>query len=462
MTLGIAVLHDDVMYICRGERKVERVDTVALSLTATVETLCDLALKHSVGTLWVCPGAVLSEMIAENPDRFTKHSTDYDVRVQSGKDGVPLSVSIKKIHGAGAKDRMVFIGIPDGDTRWAKDDGSWRLEQVENPLDFLGAMCYLREALGIDVKYSPGWSGVRYMKQRNVSRPDWVQKISLPDVGNFSEGDCLWTRPLINEEYRKQYMHFYDRNSMYLAATTGAELGEGTPEYTTTYDSKACGVWDITLLPPHDYSDLLPFIVENAKSWAVTPVVEMAKKMGFRVQVHGGYVWKKHHRTLQAWAKNLWDLRLSLKTDTGKYPNSVARIAAYEMVKLIANQSIGWLDLSKERGKAEAEKDQWHRPDWHDQIIGLARARMFLKIWEIAQLVQMYPCAVYTDAIAYCSDDPNPETAVPGLMRRSTELGGFKHVRTIPMSDVLCSLFNSDLPAFEVMGRVKKLVGEQF
>jgi hypothetical protein len=462
MTLGIAVLSDDNMFICRGERKVQRVGSFESFVIGNVEGLCELSLKHDIGTLWVCPGSELSEEIAAHPDGFTKHSTDFDVRVNVDKNGLPLSVSIKKIHGVGAKDRMVFIGIPDGDMRWARDDGSWALEQVENPLDLLGAMCYLREALDIDVKYSPGWSGVRYMKKRNVSRPDWVQKISLPDVGEFREGDCLWTRALTEDEARKKYMHFYDGNSKYLAAATGAELGEGTPEYTTTYDSKACGEWDITLLPPHDYSDLLPFIVENAKSWAVTPVVEMAKKMGYRVQVHGGYVWKKHHRILQAWAKNLWDLRLSLKTDTVKYPNSVARIAAYEMVKLIANQSIGWLDLTKERGKPEAKKDQWHRPDWHDQIIGLARARMFLKIWEIVQLVQMYPCAVYTDAIAYCSDDPNPETAVPGLMRRSTELGGFKHVRTLPMSGEIVALFGSDLPAYEVMGRVKKLVGEQF
>lgn len=104
---------------------------------------------------------------------------------------------------------------------------------------------------------------------------------------------------------------------------------------------------------------------------------------------------------------------------------------------------------------------QWHRPDWKNQIVGLARARMFLKLMELAK--QGYqPVAVYTDALAYCSDDPNPETAISDLMRRKNELGGFKHIRSLRVSKRLVKLFDGELAAWEVMRDVKALVGGEF
>jgi len=54
---------------------------------------------------------------------------------------------------------------------------------------------------------------------------------------------------------------------------------------------------------------------------------------------------------------------------------------------------------------------------------------MFRKLNEL-QLLGFKPVLIYHDALYFISSDRNPVTAIPGLMKRSTELGGFKNEAT--------------------------------
>ncbi len=65
---------------------------------------------------------------------------------------------------------------------------------------------------------------------------------------------------------------------------------------------------------------------------------------------------------------------------------------------------------------AKEENDGgWNRPDWWVQIVGRSRAIMFTHLATFARKGVM-PALVHRDALWVVSDDPNPRTAVPGLL----------------------------------------------
>jgi hypothetical protein len=57
----------------------------------------------------------------------------------------------------------------------------------------------------------------------------------------------------------------------------------------------------------------------------------------------------------------------------------------------------------------------WARPDWQAQIVGRSRAILFTHLASLARKGTM-PVLVDRDAFWVVSDDPNPLTAVPGLV----------------------------------------------
>ncbi len=57
----------------------------------------------------------------------------------------------------------------------------------------------------------------------------------------------------------------------------------------------------------------------------------------------------------------------------------------------------------------------WARPDWWAQIVGRSRAILFTHLASLARKDTM-PVLVDRDALWVVSDDPNPLSAVPGLV----------------------------------------------
>jgi len=57
----------------------------------------------------------------------------------------------------------------------------------------------------------------------------------------------------------------------------------------------------------------------------------------------------------------------------------------------------------------------WFRPDWWAHIIGRSRATLFAHLVNLVKRGTM-PVLVNGDAFWVVSDDPNPLTAVPGLL----------------------------------------------
>ena len=149
--------------------------------------------------------------------------------------------------------------------------------------------------------------------------------------------------------------------------------------------------------------------------------------------VHEAYVWPTSHRALEPWYKRLRDARVALKSDMYTYPHAEARQLAYQAIKAIYTQSIGWLSSTA----WDREGDDLWRPDWRDAIIGQARANLFRNILTFVKSGHI-PWMAGADCLYFVSDDPDPLTAKPEKMSIGDTLRDFKiKDAAIPLEELL-------------------------
>ena len=92
----------------------------------------------------------------------------------------------------------------------------------------------------------------------------------------------------------------------------------------------------------------------------------------------------------------------------------------------------------------------WGRPDWEVQIAGRARAILFAHLATLARKGVM-PALVHRDALWVVSDDPNPLTAVAGLLSAHRWTGfvvGYKV--PLPLSSEVKAIFRTVEPPDQV------------
>src|SRR6266571_302811 len=492
-TYGKGVLTDTYLYVCNwknhesvpANRQVRKVELrTELGTALAFSNTCELAVKHDLADLWVCPGSKISSDIGENPTRYVFPSDDcYDRRHQTEDHGIPRSVTIRRKQGTFAEKRLIYITLPEHDVRWATYGGDWALADVEDPFTLLGALCYLWES-DIIVRSSPGYSGIDLMKQTTDPLKSAKPGLSLwPD--NHLEGDTIWTRPLTDSEASMAYVHFFDRNSQRLGAATGLEIGIGNPDHVTILMSqpnlKLTGIWRVRVKSIPQDASLFPSPITcrnwdvnelRGDYWTTNEVCSQMQRMGYELDYLEGFYWtekldpksnkpkRMQTRLLETWAKKFWDTRKRLKESRQAYPNEQAADVAYTMIKIMATRAVGWLDLGKDKERPYAERGQWNRPDIANGIIGLARARMSLKMQEIWSEHQIAPVGVRTDTLIYCSDEPDPRKAFPKLVLREQELGGFKVVGTLPMNQTIINLLGSSDSHLHKLNILKAMLSE--
>lgn len=477
MKLQTAVLDDTRLY-WRNEQG--SLTWVPALLPMWAGNLCEFGLKHDLHTIWVLPGSEMSRELVRNPNCLIECLEGYDIRTRENDKGITTFGSVKRFIGSWDEKRLVYFGFPEHDPKWMIDSEEWALADIENPIELLDIILSTEAALSprrtlrgrvesepFHLAYSPGYSGMALIKGvlKLHGHMQWLAPADLSMLPNVSEpGGFLWKRELDSGERTAKYIHFLDRNAQFPAAATGAELGEGTPDYYPPGlmhrpNLKLPGVWHIAVTG--EYNPLLPLLAFGsedmgavkihksftAKQWAYTPTIQAMELLGYQIEFIEGYQWPTHHRTLQEWAKHCWEARLELRAKYGK--NSPQE----HLTKMIANRGLGWLDLGVVR-QEKRENEPTHRPDWYNMVRSLARYRMVLKLLELAKQ-GIYAVMIVADNIGIVSDEPNPELAAPGLMRRSAELGGFKYDGTYLLEQVLPFLDSLDPNA--VRREVKKL-----
>ncbi len=139
-----------------------------------------------------------------------------------------------------------------------------------------------------------------------------------------------------------------------------------------------------------------------------TPQVKCCRDIGYQVQVREGYYWQQSHELLKRWATTLWQAGERLHTKLLTYRHAQGRANASQTLGRLAQISVTFLAQEETTGG-------WARPDWWAQIIGRSRATLFAHLVSLARQGIM-PVLVDRDALWVVSNDPNPLTAVPGLV----------------------------------------------
>ena len=416
MTIG--VLSDtSLLTYSYGEKQyvrysnMERVDTLA--------DMLGIAHCHAIDTLWVVPGSLPSVgakdlMMIEG----------LQVVGSSNRDKTPRFVLAWKTEG---NTKSVKIAFPEHDKRWPFAD-------CTDPKTLLYAILYLQDALEHEVAWSPGHTGLDLLYGGLSNHKQWLVTPDLPDVvkkeTNFAK-DWRWHRQLTARECGDgMYFHLFDKNSMYLAACTSANVGEGTPLYAQAHGGKDAAnlfrdpaVWNLRV----------PGMWKVGEAWLWTPELEylVQKEEAWTPLVTEAYIWPTYHQALRWWGEHLWNARQALiKTTVGTlYTQPSARDYAYQAVKRIATQGLGWLAM-------DSPDNKLYRPDWWSQVVATAHKNMGFKVRQLMDR-GIVPCYINVDSVGLVSEGPDIERYTSIILNRRDALGGFKHVCSVPVTSSL-------------------------
>ncbi|MEO8956734.1 MAG: hypothetical protein ABI465_19460 [Ktedonobacteraceae bacterium] len=226
-----------------------------------------------------------------------------------------------------------------------------------------------------------------------------------------SARDLLWMRPLTRVEQHQRYLHKYTHLSRYLQACMGVQLGTGVPQYSS--NGRACddirpGIWRVSAERVGSLFDgkRLPSGLDG--EWMSTPQVKCCRDIGYQLQVKEGYYWSASHELLKGWATTLWQAGEHLYTHPQKFRHGQGRANTAHTIKLLAELGVSILAQEKTLGG-------WSRPDCWAQILGRSQATLFADLAGLVRKGTM-PALIDRDALWVVSNDPNPLTAVPGLM----------------------------------------------
>ncbi len=380
-----------------------------------LRSLVETALYADVDSLWILPGSTGHVHAGIAPGKFTSGGAIYELRKSTDRHGVPLSLLAWRKQGMHDERRSIMIHFPGHDPRWG-------LEEIEEPQRLLSALNALQETLDMPIAWSPGHVGRDLMARLNGgSREMWVRAPGqLPEIMSDVHymAQNLRRRQEIAPGDLGKYLHIFDKNSMYLAAATGCNLGEGQPtlQHNIAFNPKWPGLWH--------YKD----------QWLWTPELEYLLKYenSFTGQiVPEAYVWPFYHQTLRSWGETLWNARQGLKERNRD---------AYEIIKAIATQGMGWLAHKPSQG----QNQQWYRPDWWSMIVAAAKAKMLYKAQAIYREYGVEPVWFDVDEIGLISSDPNPRTAFPSMLTHETSLGGFKLTGSCLIDEEIINAFCTD------------------
>jgi len=320
----------------------------------------------------------------------------------------------------------------------------------------LATVTYLDQTLARPVIDSPDLVAHQLLTDLTLDQPaSWLRSSpvdlhTLPSKDGAtalmteSAGDLVWMRPLTLVEQRQRYLHKYNHFSPYLEACTSVQIGAAAPEFSSNgraYDGIRPGIWHVHAEQAGSIFDgkRLPHCVDG--EWISTPQVKCCQDIGYRVYVQEGYYWSQSHELLKRWSTTLWQAAERLHTQG--YRHGQGKANASHTIKLLAQ--LGVAILAK-----EANNGGWARPDWWVQIVGRSRAILFSHLASLARKGTM-PALVDRDALWVVSDDPNPLTAVPGLVAAHRWRGFFVGYEVpLPLSSEVKAIFRTAEPPDQV------------
>lgn len=421
-------------------------------------------IKHKISQLWVVPSCHVFNVGSSTEERFLEAPDGWRVR-KFGEDHLS---SIHAYCTYGNQESRNLRSII-----WPQHSG-WQWQPPMTAIEMLAALNTLQGNLLSKLSSSPGVSGRNYVVSQltNLQKQHYLTSVEM-DLMTLPFGEAksmAWKRDLswvketeatpefddfdtfmgilgglCYELYEDAgawpkdmplYVHCIDKNSDYLSALAGLDLGIGDPVPLTADHIAAIqetekpnpGLYRIKVTGQH--MDGLnhrwharfdgvsgPSLLygdeetENLQQWVTAPLLKCLFDFGFQIQFLDGWIWNNAKRFLTIPAHGLWQIRKKLKETGG---------LAYDSIKLIITSTVGLFGSPHNREK------KYTRPDIPAGTIEYAKARLAYNIAKIMEEKGIWPLACLTDALWYVSTESDPYAALGSILDRPEELGGFK------------------------------------
>ncbi len=391
--------------------------------------LLEFLWETGLTSVWVMPATTLSRTATCSWFEQVNGPWNAVVHPNSSEPARPLCALIWP-KGSGQRDahRLAFVFPEHAGWGWVLPDAR----------SLLATVTYLDQTLARPVIDSPDLVAHQLLIDLTSDQPaSWlryspVDLRSLPRTDGAttpimeSARDLAWMRPLTLVEQRQRYLHKYIHISPYLESCKAVRLGVGAPEFSSNgraYNGICPGIWRIHAEQGGSIFDgkRLPHCLDG--EWISTAQVKCCQDIGYSVYVQEGYYWSQSHELLKRWGTTLWQAAERLHTQG--YRHGHGRANASHTIKLLAQLGVAILAKDENHGG-------WGRPDWEVQIVGRSRAILFTHLATLARKGVM-PALVHRDALWVVSDDPNPLTAVSGLLA-AHRWGGFFVGYEVPLS----------------------------
>jgi len=423
-----AVLTDDhVVMIDVTTRKLLRADNWH---PRSINELWMLGQELDITHFWIMPGCQFDSAgyAALDETKADDASDIFDIFVTKDRQGQlypePQSARCRLADNAGHE---VLICYPHrGDFAW----------EIEKPLDILATIDYLTTALGVTVQWSPGHMAFSLLEMVHASdkHQDWTREPTI-DMFTLPYGKApsltssnVYLKSALTLDMVGKYLHRYDKNSAYLSAMQGLTTGCGDPVHIQGgYINQALpGIYHVAKVFPGNQwnlKDLPPIIVTP---WVTRDVLQLALQKGYQVTIDQAWQFSEKHDLFRKWAGLLWDARADLRTNTAKYIYAPGRENACKTTKLIATIGPGRF--------AMAGQHRFRHVNWWDDIVGKSAVAMLLNLEKFYKAGHR-PVYVKNDEVWYLSSEGDPAQAVPGILDRAGQLGGYKHELSLLLTE---------------------------
>ena len=429
----------------------------ASDLSGLVEFLWQAELSE----VWVLPETPLSQSVTCTWFEQAHLHWTMVVRPAAGNPTRPGCVLLWPREGSLRTGRQLAMIFPE----YAGWD--WVLSDAKS---LLATVTYLDQVVGRPMLDTPELVAHQLLTEQTPDQPTMSLRSSSLDLYHLldSDGkplpilerarDLVWRRPLTLQEQRERYLHKYRHLSLALEGAMSVALGTGEPQHSPTgraYDGHRPGLWRVEAEPAGSLFDgkRLPSCLEG--EWMSTPQVQCCRTIGYRVHIREGYAWSEAHPVLQRWATSLWQAAERLHTGTQLFRHAQARANASCTITRLAERGVAALAQEQAAGG-------WGRPDWWTFLVGGSRATLFAQLVRLVRKGTM-PVLLASDALWVVSNDPDPLTAVPGLVTARPWQGyTASYTDPLPLSGEVQAAFRTTEDAGHLARRLDTLARDVF
>jgi hypothetical protein len=423
------------------------------------QSLFEQLWQTELAEVWVLPGTSLSRRVTCSWLEQTSPQWIALSHPVPGEPDRPACAFLLPKASARRQGRQLALVFPEH-AGW-----DWKLDDATA---LLATVTYLREVLGRSLHDAPTLVARQILTDLVGDQASPLARSPTIDLSilKSSDGaqvlqreqsdDLIWMRPLTFREERQRYLHKYSHVSRSLEACMSVQLGTGTPQHYMDgrgYDGLHAGLWRIKGERLGSVFDGKQLPCGLAYEWMSTPQVRCCQEMGYQVQVQEGYLWPQSQPLLRQWAATLWQAAERLHTQRVIYRHAQARANAIHSVRFLAEQGMALLVQDREAGG-------WARPDLWVQIVGQRRAYLFAHLVRLVRRGVM-PVLINQNAFWVVSNDPNPLTAVPGLLSGPRWRGySTGYAVPLPLSSQIRTALRSGQPPARVIEMLDTLAGQ--